>query len=230
MDNVSEIREYRNKRRSFTDREDAGEHLASMLEPDFRRDPRGLVLAIPSGGVPVGQVVSRRLSLPFDLILVRKLQIPHNTEAGFGAAALGGETFLNQGLVGQLRLQENQIREQEDKVRRELEERNQAFRGGRQQPGLADRKVILTDDGLASGYTMIAAIDTARKKGASSVVVAVPTAPLRSVETVSSLADSVYVASVKESGPFAVAEAYANWKDLSREEVISLLGGSLAGK
>lgn len=223
MDNVHEQSENRAKSGIFRDRNDAGHHLARMLHPFFAGDQRGVVLAVPSGGVPVGLVLSRDLGLVFDIILVRKVQIPWNTEAGFGAIAFRGEALLNKQMVDSLGLSEEQIREQIEKTRRELEERNSAFRGDRPPPDLTGKTAILTDDGLASGYTMLAAMQTVRELGANRIVLALPTAPHRSVEHVAPYADSVYAVQIKEGGPFAVAEAYRNWRDLSREEVANML-------
>lgn len=223
MDNVHEQPENRAKSGIFRDRNDAGEHLARMLHPFFAGDPEGVVLAVPSGGVPVGLVLGRRLDLPFDIILVRKIQIPWNTEAGFGAIAFRGEALLNKQMVDALGLSEEQIREQTEKTRHELKERNSTFRGDRPPPDLTGKSAILADDGLASGYTMLAALQTVRELGASRIVLALPTAPRRSVEHVAPYADSVYAVQIKEGGPFAVAEAYRNWRDLSRDEVAGML-------
>ncbi|MCF8085882.1 MAG: phosphoribosyltransferase [Desulfohalobiaceae bacterium] len=226
MDNVHEMPEHRNGSGIFQDRSDAGAHLARMLHPFFAKDPTSIVLAIPSGGVPVGLVLSRRLGLDFDLVLVRKVQIPWNTEAGFGAVAFRGRTLLNKQLVASLRLSQEQIQEQVENTRQELEERNNAFRGGSPPPDLTRKTVILTDDGLASGYTMLAAMETTREMGAKKVVLALPTAPRRSLEHVAPYADTVYAVQIKEAGSFAVAEAYRNWRDLSRQEVVEMLRSS----
>ena len=223
MNNVKDNPDYRNRRGIFSDRFDAGEHLAQMLGPEFAEDPQGIVLAIPSGGVPVGQVISYRLNLAFDLILVRKVQIPWNTEAGFGAVAYRGQTLLNQKLVDSLGLSEEQIREQIEISRQELVDRNNDFRGGEPFPDLVGKTAILTDDGLASGYTMLAAIETIREHGIGKVILALPTAPLHSLENVAPYANMVYAVQIKEKGNFAVAEAYRNWRDLSRQEVIKML-------
>jgi predicted phosphoribosyltransferase len=223
MDSVHELPQNRTRSGIFQDRSDAGEHLARMLHPFFAGDQKSVVLAVPSGGVPVGLVLSRRLDLPFDIILVRKVQIPWNTEAGFGAIGFRGEALLNRQMVDSLGLSEEQIREQIQKTRHELEERNSAFRGDNPPPDLTGKTAILADDGLASGYTMLAAMQTVRELGASRIVLALPTAPRRSVEHVAPSADSVYAVQVKEGGPFAVAEAYRHWRDLSRDEVAKML-------
>jgi predicted phosphoribosyltransferase len=223
MDNVHELREHRASSRIFQDRTDAGGQLARMLHPFFANAPQTVVLAIPSGGVPVGIELSRRLGLALDLVLVRKVQIPWNTEAGFGAVAFRGRTLLNKQLINSLGLSEQQIQEQVRNTRQELEERNTVFRRGAPPPDLTHKTVILTDDGLASGYSMLAAMETARELGAKKVVLALPTAPRHSLEHVAPHADTVYAVQTKEAGPFAVADAYRHWRDLSRQEVVEML-------
>jgi len=215
--------ELHNKNRVFDDRREAGRVLAKMLAPVYEADPSALVLAIPSGGVPVGLEISRALSLPMDLVVVRKVQIPDNPEAGFGALTLEGEVFINQDLLTRLRLTQDQVDRQIAKVRRELEERNKVFRGGRAFPDLSGKTALVCDDGLASGFTMLACIHTARQKGADKIVVAVPTAPLSSIYRVSPLADEIYCANVQDFGPFAVASAYRRWRDLEQDEVVAML-------
>jgi predicted phosphoribosyltransferase len=189
----------------------------------------GLVLAIPAGGVPVGLQVSRHLGLPFDLIIARKIQVPGNTEMGFGALSLEGEVFLNKDLLHALQLNEEEIQAKVAEVAEELKGRNSAFRGNRVFPDVAGKTVILTDDGLASGYTMLAASSALRKRQAAEIVVAVPTAPLSSVRTVEKLADVIYVINLQESGPFAVANAYERWRDLTHQEVVAMLEGAEIG-
>ena len=189
---IYERTELRNKRHVFKDRFEAGRMLAEMLEPEFKGVQEAIVLAIPAGGVPVGIEISKRLLIPFELMIVRKIQIPGNTEAGFGAMSKDGSVFLNDELLSYLRLTERQIEEQKAMVKKDLEERDKLFRGSRPFPDLTGRPVILADDGLASGYTMMASIHTARNKGARSVTVAVPTAPLRSVERMQNLVERLF--------------------------------------
>jgi predicted phosphoribosyltransferase len=220
---LHEIDQYRNKHQLFADRHEAGEVLAEMLAPEYAGIDNGIVLAIPSGGVPIGIVIARRLLLPRDLLLVRKLQIPGNTEAGFGAMSLGGNRFLNEEMLRHLRLGDDEIENQAAIVQEELDRRNRLFRENRPLPDLTAKTVILTDDGLASGYTMLAAADSARRQGAAALVVAVPTALLASIEIIAPLADEIYCPNVLDYWPFAVANAYRRWHDLSQQEVMALL-------
>ena len=212
-----------NKKYVFKDRFEAGQMLGEFMASEYEAQPRSIVLAIPAGGVPVGIELSKRLHLPFDCLIVRKIQIPGNTEAGFGALASGGQVFLNRELIDSLGLSQDQINTQTQKVEQELSVRERLFRKDKPQLDVSDMRVIVTDDGLASGFTMLAAIDTVRRKGAREVIVAVPTAPLQSIRRVEQKADVVYSLHVQQRGPFAVANAYQQWHDLSREEVIELL-------
>ena len=220
---IYEIEELREQRQVFANRFEAGEILARMLESDYAHIENGMILAIPSGGVPVGIKLRETLALPLDLIIVRKLQIPGNTEAGFGAMTLNGSTFFNNSLLSRLGLSPAQVEAEKKRVAMELEKRNRLFRKGRPFPDIAGKRVILVDDGLASGFTMLASIDTVKKAGASETVVAVPTAPQSSVDRISGRVDKIYCANIRTTPYFAVAEAYLAWHDLDEEEVMELL-------
>jgi putative phosphoribosyl transferase len=220
---LHEIKIFRNKHEVFADRHDAGLILAEMLAPQYAGIDNGILLAIPSGGVPLGIEIARRLLIPHDLMLVRKLQVPGNTEAGFGAMGLDGKLFLNEDMLRHLRLTDEQIEKQAAIVREELAQRNTFFRENRALPDLQGRTVILTDDGLASGYTMLAAASAVREHGAARTVVAVPTGLLDSLEKIAPLVDEIFCANVVDYWPFAVANAYRHWYDLSRQEVVELL-------
>jgi putative phosphoribosyl transferase len=212
----------RNRTRVFADRSDAGRQLAEMLRPTVKTG--SLVLAVPSGGVPVGKEIARALALDFDLVLVRKVQIPWNTEAGFGAINMDGDLFINEHILSLLNLTNDQIERQVRITRETIEQRNRKFRQARPFPDLADRPVIIVDDGLASGYTMRAAIAYLRKRGPASISVAVPTGSAETVKMLLRQVDSICCLNIRESYPYAVASAYRNWYDLEDEDVLELLG------
>jgi predicted phosphoribosyltransferase len=218
---VVEDSSLRNRSGVFEDREDAGAHLADALKMFRGRD--AIVLAIPSGGVPVGLEVAQGLDLPFDLLIVRKVNIPGNTEAGFGAVSIEGDVVLNEPLVKMLRLGKDEIEELAADVRKELSVRNQAFRQSRPLPDLKGKIVILVDDGLASGHTMIAAVRMVRRHSPARIVVAVPTASMDTISRLSEEVDEVVCPNIRTGPYFAVAEAYRNWYDLSRDEVVERL-------
>jgi predicted phosphoribosyltransferase len=216
----------------FRDRWEAGETLGRMLEEAYGGRHDLHILAIPAGGVPVGLKVREILHAPFDLVIARKLKIPGNPEAGFGAMALGGAKFLNEPLVSELRLDESDIETETGAVELELEKRNRLFREGRPFPNLSGKTVVLVDDGLASGYTMLSALRMVKDRAAGRAVVAVPTAPQRTVDRLRSEADGIVCPNIRTGMFFAVADAYARWYDLGEEEVLELLsktGSTAAG-
>jgi len=220
---MHENAELRNAYKAFQDRREAGDILAEMLKCDLGEDKDAMVMAIPAGGVPVGLEIHRKLKIPFDLMIVKKIPFPDNQEAGFGAATLEGGVFLNRTLLSHHWLSPSQIEEQTVLVRDELRRRNESLREGRPLADLSGKTVILVDDGLASGFTMMASIHTAREKKAGKIVVAVPTAPLRSIENIESLVEDIYCLNIRETGYFAVADAYRKWYDVSLEEVLELM-------
>jgi predicted phosphoribosyltransferase len=212
---------YMNRVHVFKDRCDAGRQLGQKLI-DFG-DTDAIVLGIPSGGIPVAAEIANLLNLRMDLVLVRKIQIPWNTEAGFGSANLDGEVIFNEALLNKLGLSEDEIHQQIQKTRDILERRNRLFRGGRPFPELKNKTVILTDDGLASGYTMLAALRFIQKRAPVRTVVAVPTGSQKTVDLILKYADELFCLNIMTGFSFAVADAYMDWYDLSDEEVISLL-------
>lgn len=218
---VTEDPSLRNRLGVFKDRQEAGELLARVLESFRGKD--AIVLAIPSGGVPIGLAAADHLELPFDLLIIRKLPIPGNPEAGFGAISLEGDMVLNRSMVRMLGLSNEKIEEQAESVREELKARERIFRGSRPPADLRGKTVILTDDGLASGYTMMTAARMVRRQKPEKIVVAVPTASLHTIDLMAREVDRIVCLNVRTGGYFAVAEAYRNWYDLSRDEVCDLL-------
>jgi putative phosphoribosyl transferase len=155
----------------FKDRHDAGRQLAERL---LLYRCNAVVLAIPRGGVPVGYEVSRGLDVPLDIIVPRKLPIPSDPEAGFGAVAPDGTVVLNEALMWYLGLSTEEIERIIGEVLGEVRRRIREYRGDRPLPRLSGKNVIVVDDGLASGYTMIAAVRALRKERPRRVIVAVP--------------------------------------------------------
>lgn len=200
----------------------AGELLASKLKPYVGKD--SIVLAIPSGGVPIGSTIAKELGLQMDLIIVRKLPIPYNTEAGFGSMSWNGEVKLNEKLVEQLQLSDPEIDSIIRDVKSELDKRMEIFRGNRPFPELKGKTAIIVDDGLASGYTLLAAISSVKKLSPARIIVAVPTASKNAVDLVAPYVDEIFCLNIRETKIFAVADAYQEWHDLTQQEVLKLLG------
>lgn len=205
----------------FKDRSEAGRLLSQKLIHYKGSD--SIILAIPSGGVPVAFELKQALSLPMDLIIVRKIQIPGNPEAGFGAMNPDGEVILNQSLLKQIGLTKAEIKTQTTKTESIIKKRGHLFRGDKPFPSVENKTVFIVDDGLASGYTMLAAIRFTREKNPLKIVVAVPTASKRTVDSVLPEIDELVCLNIRSGYPFAVADAYENWYDLTDEEVLALL-------
>ncbi len=202
----------------FENRKDAGERLARALEKYKGEDV--LVLAIPRGGVEVAYEVAKYLGVDFSLLVARKLPYPHNPEAGFGAVAEDGNTFIFEQAVAWLgrRRIEKITKEQ----LREIIRRIDVLRKGKPLPEISGRTVILVDDGLAMGSTMRAAIMLCKNKKAAKVVVAVPVAGREVADEIAGMVDELVVLEVP---PFfqAVAQVYRNWYDVGDEEVLEIM-------
>jgi putative phosphoribosyl transferase len=222
ISNVIEELAYRDREFVFKDRLHAGALLADKLRPLLAgRDVQ--LLVVPAGGVAVGYAVAQKLNMPFDIAIVRKIQIPWNTEAGFGAIAWDGRVLLNELLVAQLGLSTEAVEQCISQTREMVRQRMQKFRGNRPFPDLNGKTVILVDDGLASGFTMLAAAKSIRNQHPEKIVIAVPTASVGSIELLASSVDELVCPNIRGGPIFAVADAYDNWYDLSDDEVLELL-------
>lgn len=221
MFNLVEDPKLRNRVFVFENRAESGRLLGNRLKKYKSR--RGIILAIPSGGVPVAKEIQNILSLDLDLIIARKTSIPWNPEAGFGAVNLDGDIVLNKELVQHLMLTDDTIDQQVGKTVNVLREREEKFRKKRDFPDISNRPVIMVDDGLASGYTMRASLQFVKKRKPSEIIIAVPTGSFKTIKALISEVDSIYCLNIREGFPFAVADAYRVWDDLSDEDVITIL-------
>jgi putative phosphoribosyl transferase len=208
----------------FSDRHDAGKQLGAFLAArPVMHDP--LVLAIPAGGVPIGKEIAIALGAPLSLAIVRKIRIPGSTEAGLGAVTWDGQVLINERLRAALGLSTSDVEVAVAGTRKNVTERVARFSAGREVPLLAGKTVILTDDGLASGFTMLAAVKSIRSYNPGSIMVAVPTASASSAELVSRTVDQLVCLNIRSGGQFAVADAYKHWYDLNDREVLEELAG-----
>ena len=219
---IIEDRTMRDRLGVFEDRTDAGRRLAATLS-QLEMSAEAVVCAIPAGGVPPGLEVARALAAPLRMAVVRKVQIPWNPEAGFGAVTWDGQVFLNRALMTGLDLSEAEVNAAVAKARKNVEERREKFSGGRAEPGLEGRTAILVDDGLATGYTMLAAVEAVRAGSPGEVIVAVPTGSLHAVDFIARKVDLVVCLNIRTGRTFAVAQAYERWHDITDQEVQELL-------
>jgi putative phosphoribosyl transferase len=191
--------------------------LAKLLLKYKKENP--LILAIPRGGVVTALPVCQALQAEFDLIVVRKLPIPWNPEAGFGAIALDGTTCFNPELYPFLGLSEEWVNSIITEVKKEIERRNEVYREGKPYPKVEGRIVIVVDDGLATGYTVLAAVESIKKHSPKKVVVATPVAQAHAAKLVSEACDEFVCLHVSPEPVFAVASFYREFPDLGDEEV-----------
>lgn len=182
-----------------------------------------IVLALPRGGVPVAYEVAKAIGAPMDLFLVRKLGVPGHEELAMGALASGSEPHLNAETIRALRIAEPAIEKVIARERRELARRETAYRAGRAPPVLAERVVILVDDGLATGATMLAAADAVRAIGAARVIVAAPVASAEACTLLRASADEVVTLLVPDE-LYAVGAWYTDFTQITDDEVRVLLG------
>ncbi|AZE23580.1 phosphoribosyltransferase [Pseudomonas chlororaphis] len=203
------------------DRADAGRRLVEPLL-EYAHRPDVIVLALPRGGVPVAYEVARALDIRLDLMLVRKLGVPTREEFAMGAIASGGIQILNEDAlrahpVDQARFNAVVTRETQELLRRE-----QVYREGRPPLQLKDQVVILIDDGLATGASMMAAVHAVRAQAPARIVVAVPVAPLETAEALRSEVDEL-VCPLTPEWMMSIGYWYLDFSQTSDTEVIDLL-------
>ena len=206
---------------NFRDRADAGRKLAAALrEIGELSDP--IVLALPRGGVPVGFEVARALAAPLDVFVVRKLGVPGFPEYAMGAIASGDIRVLNDDVITELGIGADALQRVTEHERTELARRERAFRGDRPRLQLADRTVILVDDGLATGATMRAAIRAVRQQQPQRIIVALPVGAADSCRRLAPEVDQWLCLATPEPF-FGVGRWYADFDQTSDDEVKALL-------
>ena len=205
----------------FEDRQEAGRRIAKKLAPLGHTN--AIILAIPRGGIPVAAAAAHRLQLPWSFIVARKLPVPTNPEAGFGAVTADGSITLNNAMLSGLHLTKGQIDTIAEDVRAEVARRTEVYSHARPPIDVAGKTVILLDDGLASGYTMLAAIKSIRAHDPASVLAAAPVASRSAAAMIEEAADDCVFEIVSPAMPFAVANFYVVWHDLTDEDILPIL-------
>jgi len=214
---IWEIPELRNQTKVFRDREHAGMVLADMVS-DYK-DENAIVIGIPAGGIPV----AAELSLELDVAVVSKVTLPWNSEAGYGAVSWEGTVRLNQDLVSRIGLSKDEIHKGIEETREKVERRVKLFRGSKIWPYLGEKTVILVDDGIASGFTILVAVMALKNMGVGELIVAVPTASPDSLNRLSTEVEGIYCPNIRGGWTFAVADAYQKWRDVDEGEVLRIL-------
>lgn len=204
----------------FTDRADAGEQLADELQR--RGIEADLVLGVPRGGLPVAKPVADRLGAPLDVVVAKKISLPDNQEYAIGAVTAEGKAWYDTSVIERLGVDEPQLDVQEQTARERAREKEAAFRDGRPAPEIEGKRVIVVDDGIATGATMRACVRALVEAGASRVVVAVPVASPTSATELELDADAVVALQTPERFR-AVGQFYRDFGQVSTAEAVAYL-------
>lgn len=205
---------------SFLNRQEAGRKLARALSS--YQGKKGVVVAIPRGGVVVAQEVAKYLKMPLDLLVMRKLGAPGNPELAIGAVVSEKEYFLNSSIIKELGVSSSYIKQEIEKQVELVKERRKGYLKGREPVEYRERVTILVDDGLATGATARLALEVLRRRKPSKLILAVPVAPPGTVRALSGLADEV-VALITPSFFYAVGQFYTDFAQVTDEEVVRIL-------
>ena len=208
-------------RARFRDRTEAGQLLAEKLL-DYANNPEVIVLALPRGGVPVGAEVAERLNVALDVFVVRKLGLPGHPELAMGAIASGGVRVFNGEVVNALRIPDEVMNAVTAAEYQELKRREKSYRDDLPPPEVEGKTVIVVDDGIATGSTMLAAISALRQLNAGRVIVATPTVARSTYDELRGHADEVVAVIVPEEF-YGVGQWYEDFSQTSDEEVQRLL-------
>lgn len=205
------------------DRKHAGNLLADILEKDYNPF-NTVVLTLPKGGVPVGDVIAEQLKLPLDILLVKKITLPENPEFAIGALAEDEEPIWNDKSTQYYSIGDKRKKDLAFFVRDEINQKSKLWRVEKRPVSLKNKHIILVDDGLATGLTMHAAITFLRNKKVKSITVAVPVASKQAVSLLKHDIDKLVI--LKTPEPFvSVGQWYQNFEQVSDEEVINTLSG-----
>jgi len=206
---------------TFENRYDAGRQLATKLTQ--YKGQSVLVLAIPNGGVLVALGVALALEAELNLIISRKIPLPLSPEGGFGAVTDDGTIMLNDEVIKKTGLSQPQINYQVSQVRANIRQRSLLYHKNLSPAVITDKTIIIVDDGLASGYTMMAAVESVRQRRPREIIAAVPVASANALAKVEKVADKIIIYATGSTPDFYISDFYRYWHDPSDDEVIQCI-------
>ena len=209
------------KKAIFENRRDAGKKLAEKLTA--YKGAGTLVLGIPNGGLPLAMEVALGLEAELDLIISRKIPVPLRPEVGCGAVTDDGTVILNSEMMQKFGLTQEMVNEQVAAVTANVRKRTLVYRGNRPLSIISNKTVILVDDGLASGFTMMAAVESVRRRRPRFIIVAVPAASEAALAHLTKYADKVVTVATSNAKEFYLADFYEVWHDITEDEALRCL-------
>lgn len=204
----------------FVDRKDAGEKLSIALEKF--KDENPIVLAIPRGGIVTAYETIKKFGLQWDLIIPRKIGAPHNKEIAIGAISLDGTYLFNEKYIDVLNISEEYIKEEIFEQTEEIKRRLIKYKGNENFPDVKNRTVIIIDDGIATGFTIQAAIESIKKHDAKKIILAVPVAPQDVISLLEKIVDEVICLLIPYEF-YAVGLHYKSFEQTTDEEVFNIV-------
>lgn len=209
----------------FSDRDQAGQMLAGKLAESLDSSLNSsefLILAIPRGGIVIGHQIALKLGLPLDILVTKKIGAPHHSELAIGAVGSVGQPILDEALVKKTRASQDYLNQMVVKIQKEIINDEAQWRAGRAPLSLKDKKVILTDDGVATGSTIQAALEIIRQENPKRIILAVPVIAKEALGKLEKLADEIIYLEAPELF-FAVGQFYQNFDQIKDKEVKKLL-------
>lgn len=204
----------------FKDRNDAGKKLSVELE-QFK-DENPIILAVPRGGLEVAYETIKKLGFQWDLIIPRKIRAPHNEEVAVGAVSSDGSFFIEENYVNMLGISEEHIEHEVSLQIDEIKRRMKKYKGNDTFPDVKDRTAIIVDDGIATGFTILAAIKSVKKQGAKKIIIATPVAPQDTVDHLAEVVDRVICLLIPDDF-YAVGFYYKNFDQVTDEQVFKII-------
>jgi len=204
----------------FVDRKDAGEKLSIELEKF--KDENPIVLAIPRGGIVTAYETIKKFRFEWDLIIPRKISLPHNKEVAIGAVSLDGTYLLNEEYIDMLNISQEFIEKEISEQIEEIKRRLNKYKGNENFPDVKSKTVIIIDDGIATGFTIQAAIKSIKKHAAKKIILAVPVAPQDTISLLEKIVDEVICLFIPNEF-YAVGLHYKNFEQTTDEEVFNMV-------
>ncbi|HEX9664625.1 MAG TPA: phosphoribosyltransferase [Patescibacteria group bacterium] len=205
----------------FKDRPDAGKKLADQLKK-YKKNPETVVIALPRGGLVTGYEVAKKLKLPLDIIVSKKIGAPGDPELAIGSVNMDGQVLIDQDQLNLFNISQDYIDQQAIILKKEIKQKLIKLRGTGQIPSYRHKTVIVVDDGVATGYTMKAAINYLKKQPVKKIVLAVPVGPSGTIEALKKEVDDLICLSTPAMF-MAVGAFYENFEQITDEECRQLL-------